>query len=235
LVVFVWGQGRTPHPVLDLAVFRHLGFAFGNLAALINYSATFAVAFLLSLYLQVVRGLDAGVTGVVLLAQPVLMMLLSPVAGRLSDRIAPRLVASAGLACTAAGLTVCARLDAGSPVAMVVAAQAVIGVGFGLFSSPNTNAVMSAVERRHFGIAAAVLATMRLVGQALSMALVTVLFAVALGNAEVSPSMAPQLLKAIRTAFAVFAALNVLAVFASLARGRAPGSTGAPPEMFPRE
>lgn len=220
LTLFLMRQPHISQPMLELGMFRHLGFSFGNLAALINYSSTFAVVFLLSLYLQLVRGLDAGAAGMVLLAQPLVMTVLSPMAGRLSDRVEPRLVASAGLVLTSAGLALCAGLHQHSAIGLVVVAQAVIGAGFGFFSSPNTHAVMSTAHPAQFGVASAVLATMRLVGQALSMALVTILLAGTLGDAQLGPETAPKVLTVIRQAFALFAVLNLAAMAASLARGR---------------
>ncbi|MBI4915139.1 MAG: MFS transporter [Acidobacteria bacterium] len=218
-------QLRAAEPLLDLRLFASPVFAFSNLAALLNYSATFAVTFLLSLYLQVVRGLEAQVAGVVLLAQPIMMALLSPVAGRLSDRVEPRRVSSLGMALTAAALALFAFLGEATPLAVVVGELVLIGVGFALFSSPNSNAVMGAVERRDYGVATATLGTMRLVGQALSMATVALIFAVFLGNAPVTVEAAPGLLAANRVAFALFAGLCAVGVFASLARGRIHGGT----------
>ncbi len=147
LVAFVVRELKAAHPILDLSLFRNLVFALSNLAALINYSATFAVTFLLSLYLQTVRGLDPQTAGLILLAQPVLMTLLSPVAGRLSDRIEPRVVASLGMTLTGLALALFARLGPSTSLAFVVAELVVIGVGFAFFSSPNANAVMNSVSR----------------------------------------------------------------------------------------
>ena len=225
LAGFVVRQLRVTEPLLDLRLFASPVFAFSNLAALLNYSATFAVTFLLSLYLQVVRGLEAQVAGAVLLAQPIMMALLSPVAGRLSDRIEPRRVSSLGMALTAAALALFAFLGEATPLAVVIGELVLIGVGFALFSSPNSNAVMGAVERRHYGVASATLGTMRLVGQALSMATVALIFAVFLGDAPVTVNAAPGLLAANRVAFALFAGLCAAGIFASLARGRGHGTT----------
>jgi EmrB/QacA subfamily drug resistance transporter len=220
LAFFVWRDRRTERPLLSLRLFRSPVFAFSNLAALLNYCATFAVSFLLSLYLQVIRGLGPREAGLVLLAQPLLMAALSPLAGRLSDRIEPRRVASLGMALTAVALGLFALLGRESPLSLVVAELMLIGIGFGLFSSPNSNAVMSSVDRRDYGSAAAILGTMRLLGQALSMAIVALVTALVLGNARLGPAAAEGLLSTQRTSFALFALLCVAGVAASLARGR---------------
>ncbi len=218
--LFIWRDHRARVPVLKVDLFRSPVFALSNLAALINYSATFAVSFLLSVYLQTVRGLAPRTAGLVLLVQPVLMAVLSPIAGRLSDRVEPRLVASVGMALTSLGLALAATLGAATRLGVLVGALVLLGIGFGLFSSPNTNAVMSAVERLDYGVASATLSTMRIVGQALSMALVAMVTAIHLGQARLAPAAAPQLLAAQHEALVVFAALCALGIAASLARGR---------------
>ena len=169
LALFVGFELRLQAPLLDLRLFRHNRiFAFSNLAALFNYSATSAVAFLMSLYLQYIKGLPPQKAGLVLVAQPIVMALSSPFAGRLSDRTEPRLIASLGMALSAAGLFLFSFLGPGTGFGFIVGSLVCLGLGFGLFSSPNTNAVMCSVERRHLGVASAALGTMRLTGQMLS-------------------------------------------------------------------
>lgn len=217
---FLMWQRRTPSPLLDL---RTLGgnsaFLFSSLAALIQYAATFALGFLVSLQLQVGRGMGPQRAGVVLLAQPAVMALFSPVAGALSDRLQPRILASAGMGLSAAGLLAFVMMDATSPLWIVMAALALVGLGFALFSSPNSNAVMSSVTPPLFGLASSMLSTMRVVGQSTSMALTTLLLAAFVGNHPLDPSVAEPLAAATRLAFLVFSALCALGVAASLARG----------------
>lgn len=223
LVWFIRQELRYRYPLLNLNLFRNVVFAFSNVAALINYSATFAVGFLLSLYLQVVKGLDAQTAGFILLAQPVLIAILSPLAGRLSDRVEPRLIASLGMALTFVGLFLFIFLNRTTSLWVVIGNLVFLGIGFALFSSPNTNAVMSSVEKRYYGVASATLGTMRLVGQALSMALVTLFFTLYLKGTVIAPASAPLLLKSMHISFIIFAILSAAGVFASLARG---GSSG---------
>lgn len=218
LTAFVLREARAPFPALKVTLFRNPGFAFSNLAALIHYSATFGVGYLLSLYLQSVRGLDARQAGLVLLAQPILMAVLSPAAGRLSDRVQPRLVASAGMALSLAALVVLALLGPTSAAWMVGLGLVLMGVGFGLFSSPNTNAVMSAVEKGDLGLAAAALGTSRMVGQAMSMALVAVIFQGFLGGQTLAAAGTGPLVAAMRGSFWLFVALCGVGIAASLAR-----------------
>jgi EmrB/QacA subfamily drug resistance transporter len=220
LAAFVAREKRARHPLVDLNHFRsNPVFAFSNLAALINYSATSAAGFLLSLYLQYITGLTPQKAGLILLAQPAMMALFSPLAGRLSDRVEPRYLASAGMAISASGLFLLSFLGPATGLPFVVAALLVLGFGFALFSSPNTNAVMSSVERRDLGLASAVLSTMRLTGQMLSMGLTVLLFSLIIGRAKITPDVHPQFLHSARLGFLFFAALCVGGVFASLARG----------------
>jgi EmrB/QacA subfamily drug resistance transporter len=228
LLAFVWWEQRTASPILHIALFRvNTVFAFSNLAAMINYSATFAVTFLVSLYLQFVRGLGPQEAGLILVAQPVVMTLTSPIAGRLSDTLEPRLLASSGMALTSGALFLLVFIDASSSIVYVIGALLLLGAGFGLFSSPNTNAVMSSVERRYYGVASATLGTMRLTGQMLSMGIAAVLLALYVGRVQVTPASSGAFLTSFRVAFIIFSVLCALGVPASFARGktRGPGST----------
>jgi EmrB/QacA subfamily drug resistance transporter len=221
LVMFVRRELSIASPVLDVALLaRNRVFAMGSLAALINYSATFAVGFLLSLYLQYVRGFNAQYAGTILVSQPVVMALVSPFAGRLSDRAEPRVVASIGMGMVAAGLFLLAAIDPHTPLPAIVAALLVLGCGFGLFSSPNTNAVMGSVDPPQYGVASALLATMRLTGQMMSMAVAMLTLAAFVGREPLSAAHNAGLNDGLRVAFLVFGAFCTAGVFASLARGR---------------
>jgi EmrB/QacA subfamily drug resistance transporter len=219
-IAFSAWENRVENPVLNLGLFRrNRVFAFSNLAALINYSATAAVGFLLSLYLQYIKGLSPEGAGLILVAQPIMQAIFSPMAGRLSDRVESRVVASAGMGLTALGLVLLIFLGPGTPLPYIVASLMLLGLGFGLFSSPNTNAVMSSVERKLYGVASATLGTMRLTGQMLSLGIAMLLFALFIGRVEITPQYYFAFLASVRTAFVIFAALCFAGIFASLARG----------------
>lgn len=221
LLVFIAIELNARHPILQASLFRHnQAFTFSNLAALINYSSTFAITFLLSLYLQLVVGYNSGKAGLILLVQPVIMAVFSPLSGSLSDRIEPRLVASLGMGLSTLGLFGLTFVSANTHIGFIMALQALSGLGFALFSSPNTNAVMSSVQPRFYGIASSTLGTMRLVGQASSMAVVTMVIAIYIGHSSFNASNAPALLSSMHTSFRVFTVLCVLGIFASLARGQ---------------
>jgi EmrB/QacA subfamily drug resistance transporter len=217
---FLFLESRTRYPIFPVALLlRNRTFAFSNLAALINYSATFAVGFLLSLYLQYLKGFSPEQAGLILVSQPVIMAALSPVAGRLSDRVGARVLASAGMALATLGLALFALLRPGTGLALILGGLGVLGLGFALFSSPNTNAVMGSVHRKLYGIASATLGTMRLMGQMLSMAIAILIFTLLIGQTEITPAVYGPLERSLRLAFVIFAALCFVGVFASLARG----------------
>jgi predicted MFS family arabinose efflux permease len=220
LVLFAAWEVRTAYPILNIRIFRsNRTFAFSNLAALINYSATFAVSFLLSLYLQYINGFTPVQAGVVLVATPVIQALLSPLAGRLSDRIAPRLLASGGMAATVVSLVMFTRLDATSTLPYILTGLVILGGGFAFFSSPNMNAIMSAVDRSLYGVASGVSGAMRLIGQMMSMGIAMIAFAMTMGCTRLSPDCYPLFLRALTIIFAILSVLCTAGVFASLARG----------------
>jgi len=221
LLLFVGWEIKVENPVLDINLFRNnTVFAFSNLAALINYSATFAVGFLLSLYLQYIKALSPQNAGLILTFQPVVMAIFSPFAGRLSDRFEPRIIASIGMALTVVSLSLFTFLNDKTTLEFVVASLTLLGFGLALFSSPNTNAVMSSVERRLYGVASATLGTMRLTGQMLSMGIAMLIFAIYIGKIQITPQYYSLFLTSIKTAFIIFAVLCFVGIFASLARGK---------------
>ena len=220
LMVFVRLELYTQQPVFEVRLFTgNKLFAFSSLAALINYAATFAVTFLLSLYLQYIKGLDPRTAGTILIAQPVVMALFSPQAGRLSDRIEPRLIASAGMTLTAIGLLLFSLLGTATGIFYIIFTLVVLGFGFALFSSPNMNAIMGSVDKNFFGVASGTVATMRLLGQMTSMAIAMVIFAVFIGREQITPSNYELFLKSVKVSFVIFAFLCVIGIFFSFTRG----------------
>jgi EmrB/QacA subfamily drug resistance transporter len=220
LAAFVLWELKVQHPVLNLRLFASSRvFSLSNLAALINYSATWGVAFLLSLYLQYIKGLSPMDAGIVILVMPIMQTVLSPLSGRLSDRMEVRWLVSAGMLLTMAGLIMFIFLDSGTGLPFIILTLVILGIGFAFFSSPNTNAIMSSVERKSLGIASATLATMRSIGQVLSMGIAMIIIAVVIGHVQITPGLYPQLLTCVRVAFTVFAVLCFGGIFASMARG----------------
>jgi EmrB/QacA subfamily drug resistance transporter len=224
MLAFTWWEEKEPSPVLNIRVFRkNIVFIFSNLATLINYSATFAVSILLSLYLQYNKGLSPQVAGLIMLTQPVVMTIFAPIAGRLSDRVEPRAVAATGMAFNCIALVLLTFLTDETSQVFIIASLAVFGFGMGLFSSPNTNAIMGSVEAKFFGVASGVLATMRSSGMMLSMGVMMILFSIYIGEAQITPEYYPAFLTSVKVGCIIFAALCFGGVFAQLAgRGERP-------------
>jgi len=221
LSAFTRWEMRTRSPVLDINLFKNSkAFTLSNLAALINYSATFAVTFLMSLYLQYLKEFNPESAGLILVAMPAMQAIFSPLAGRLSDRIEPRLIASAGMALTTIGLVIFIFLNEQTPLELIIGNLLLIGFGFALFSSPNTNAVMSSAPKTAYGVASATLATMRQVGMVLSMGVAMLMFTLYMGRVQITPEYYPLFQQSMKTAFIIFAVLCFGGIFASLARGK---------------
>ncbi len=219
--LFLWREKKASYPLFDMSLLSHNRvFAFSSMAALIHYAATSAVAFFLSLYLQYMKGLGARDAGFVLMASPIMMALLSSSAGKLSDRYNPGVLASLGMGLTSMGLVVLAFISERTSVALIVGTLAIMGIGFALFSSPNSNAIMSSVEKRQLGNASGMLGTMRNVGQTSSMAIALLLLALYMGRESIQPSNYALFMNSMKIGFVIFLVLCILGVMASLARNK---------------
>jgi len=218
MVAFVRLEARVKNPLLNVGILRkNTAFVFSNLATLINYSATYAVIFLMSLYLQYTKGLSPQDAGLILLTQPVVMTMCSPFAGRISDRIEPKIVASAGMSFNCTALVLLVFLTNETALGYILGSLAIFGLGMGFFVSPNTSAVMGSVEKKLLGVASGTQATMRNVGMALSMGIAMILFSIYIGKAQITPEYYPVFLTSIRAGFTIFAILCFGGIFIQLA------------------
>lgn len=219
IVAFVVVEKRHAFPVLEMKLFfENRVFANANLAAFINYAATFAVSFVLSLYLQYAKHLSPKEAGMVLITQPLLMAVVATFSGRLSDRISPRWLASLGMGISVAGIAMLAFLEVDTPQCFIITALAILGFGFGLFSSPNTNLLMSSVEKRFYGIASATVSTMRTTGMMFSMAIASLSVHVFVGEQKINDSNIDLFMQSSKIIFIVFTVLCIIGVFSSLVR-----------------
>lgn len=221
LLGFVTWELKVNSPILDINLFRTSRmFTFSSLTAWMTYSATAAVSFLLSLYLQYIQGLSPQEAGMILVVQPAFQASFSPVAGRLSDRIEPQRIVSVGLALMFGGLALFTRLNETTPLEAILVSLIFLGLGFALFTSPNMNAIMSSVDKKMYGVASGTVETMRLLGQMLSMGTATLLVTLYVGRVQITPYYFPPLLTSIHVAFVVFALVCFGGIFISLARGK---------------
>jgi MFS family permease len=221
LTVFALWEMRTASPIFDINLFRrNRTFLFSNLAVFISYIATFAVGFLLSIFLQDIKGMNPDSAGLILITASVLMAIITPFSGRISDRIEPRLVASVGMSLNCLALLLLTFVNAGTGVWYIMIALAINGLGIGFFASPNTNAIMSSVDKKSLGVAAGTLGTMRTAGMMVSMGIMMILFSLFIGRTEITPEFHPQFLTSMRTGFIIFTVFSVLGLtFQLIARG----------------
>jgi EmrB/QacA subfamily drug resistance transporter len=223
LLLFWRIEIKTPFPVFNMQLFfGNRLFALSNFAALINYATTFAVTFVLSLYLQYIKGLSPRDAGFILIAQPIMMAIVASFSGKLSDKYQPRILSSIGMGIIAIGLCLLLPLNTLTSNSYLILSLLLLGIGFGLFSSPNTNAVMSSVEKRFLGTASATIATMRMTGQMVSMGIATLVIHVFIGKERISKLNEPAFLHSVSITFAIFILLSLVGIWASLARGKQP-------------
>jgi EmrB/QacA subfamily drug resistance transporter len=218
-IFFRW-ELKVESPVFNVRLFSHnLTFTLSSLAALINYSATFAVALLLSYYLQYIKGLEPQSVGLILVAQPIVMAIVAPLAGRMSDSYDARIIATLGMALVTLGLFTFIFLGTNTSLLIIIISLAVLGLGFGMFSSPNTNVIMGSVQKRFYGVASATVSTMRLIGQTMSMGIATLIFALLIGHVQITPKQYPNLLSSIHLCFLIFTSICLVGIYASWKRG----------------
>jgi MFS family permease len=217
--IFVWWEKHIEIPLLDMALLGHnRTFIFSNAAALINYSATFALNMLLSLYLQYIMGFSPQITGIIMVILPLVQSIFAPMAGHFSDRFGSRSIATIGMGLNTIGLTMLYFIGNDTTLWYLIIAMVIIGFGLALFVSPNTSAIMSSVPRNSYGVASATQATARQVGIMLSLGIVTVIFAVFIGSVPITQEYYPQFLNSVKITLSIFAALCFAGMFASFAR-----------------
>ena len=184
-----------------------------NMTILIASGIGYGMVYLMSLYLQVVMGLPSQTAGFVLIAQSIFMTMISPFAGRLSDRVSPFKLIVLGISTCVVGLGLGTFINVNFPLWLVIVALSISGIGFGLFTPPNTIAAMSCVETKDYGTASAVLVTMRYFGYSLTIAVTSVVAGIYMGNVPLAYAEIDVLIKTIRTSFVVFLMLCLFGVF----------------------
>lgn len=226
LTLFLYLEMHVKHPMLDLSLFKHLSFSLTALSAVINYIGVYSSIFLMPYYLIQGRGFTSAQAGLILTAQPVLMAIIAPISGTLSDRIGTRLPAVFGMAVLSAGLFLVARLTAQSSITSMMLALAVIGLGTGAFISPNNSALMGSAPKSRQGIAAGILATARNFGMVLGVGIAGAIFTTILaqaGRGISAPGSAVQngaIFNALGASFLAAALITILGVLTCLVRVR---------------
>ncbi len=216
MVAFSVYEKKQPNPVFDIKVFfENKVFKYSSLSALINYSATFAISFMLSLYLQYVRGLSPRDAGLILIVQSIMMAVVSFASGKLSDKISASFLSTLGMSIIFIGLIGLCFIGESTNFYIIIALLVLIGFGFGVFSSPNMNILMSSVDKQHYGFASATAGTMRLVGQSLSMGIAMMSISLLIGDIKFSAAVHTELMYSMRITFIICSVLCLFGVYAS--------------------
>jgi EmrB/QacA subfamily drug resistance transporter len=215
-VFFIFYELKHQQPVFNVRIFSgNKIFGLSSFSALINYASTSAVVFMMSLYLQYVRGMDAQHAGFILISQAAVQSIISLYAGKLSDRVNPAILATSGMAIIVLGLTGLIFLSATTSLVFLIFLLTLLGIGFGLFSSPNTNVIMGSVGKKYFGQASATMGTMRLTGQAFSMGIAMMALSLHVGNKVIVPELYPFFMKSLHITFLICAILCIGGTYAS--------------------
>lgn len=231
LVGLVMVEQIATHPIIDLSLFTNRRFVSANLSLLLNMLALFSVNVLVSFYLVEVRACSPAQAGLLLTPLPLTLAVLAPLTGILADRLGTRWLAAGGLAIACLGLVFVSLLNATSSILDIAWRLVVVGLGQALFQSPNSSALMGAVPSVQQGSASGFMATSRVVGQSLSVALAGTIFAAAGGaqarhllsmhhGQELAASTHTLFLQGFHAAVLTSAAIAAVGIFASLIRGQ---------------
>lgn len=219
MIGFLLWESKSDSPILNTRLLmENRVFAMSNVATLINYAASFGVTFLFSLYLQQVKGLSPQKAGLILVTQPILQAILSPIVGKLSDTLPPARIATFGMGLCTVALGLCTTLRVDTPLQVLIGILVLLGIGFAFFSTPNMTIVMGSVTPKDYGIASSLVATMRTVGMLTAMTVITFLLTLFMGDAPITHETAASYVKAMRTGFVIFTALSILGIFCSMGR-----------------
>ena len=217
LIVFGKIEGKSQEPLINVRLLKeNLPYTLSNLAALLNYGATFAVSYLLSMYLQKIQGMTSQEAGFVLITSTAVMAIFSPIFGKLSDKKSPFFLSAMGMVLSAVASGTLCFLNAATPIWQLLIILGISGLGFALFASPNTNAVMSFVKKEDYASASALLATMRSAGHTLSMAVITLTLSFCLGDG--ASSSGAGLMQSIKISFFIFTLFCILGIFMAIKR-----------------
>lgn len=216
LIIFAYVETKTKNPVFDVKFFKNPKFASSNFAALCAYLATFAVTTILNYHLQYIMGYDSQLAGMILIVAPLFQVILAPLAGRWSDKINPQILSAIGMTFGTISLILFSLMDASTSLVYLMIAMVFYGIGFGIFSSPNTNVIMGSVPPKYTPVASASVATMRVVGQTMSMGVLTLIFAFVMGNVPMIPEYYPLLISSSQITCIICTILCLMSIFASV-------------------
>ena len=216
LIVFGYYELRIDSPAFNMNLFKNMKFTSSNVAALCSYLAIASITTILNYHFQYVRGWNAQMSGLILIITPIIMALIAPNSGKLSDKIHPQKLAAIGMSIATITLLILIFLDVNTPLYLIVIAMILQGIGMGLFTTPNTNAIMSSVPPNETPNASAAQSAMRTMGQTISMGLLTLVFAWIMGNLKLSSEYAGLIVQSSQLVCIICTIICIIAIFASL-------------------
>lgn len=221
VIAFFVVERRVRHPMVDLELFRNQQFSLNLLTGFITFVAIAAVVFLLPFYLELVLGLPVSQVGILIAIVPMVLGILGPLSGSISDRLGTRPVSLIGLTFLVLGYLTSGTLNAQTTPVGFVLRMLPIGLGMGIFQSPNNSAIMGAAPRRRLGIASGMLSMTRTLGQTTGIALLGALFATRLAHyagepVDITAASPDVLVQALQDQFHLVAILVGLGLMLSL-------------------
>ena len=220
VVLFYYQQTHSKNPLVRFrAIMDNHVFFRSLMASICTYASNYPLIFLISLYLQFNQGLSPHDAGQIMVLQAITMAILAPIAGRLSDRFEPRIIATTGCLIMACAFGLLDQIDSDTSLYYIAACLMTLGFGFGLFTTPNNNAALSSVDRERLGIATALLNLSRVIGNMTGIAMVMILVSLIIGHAELKPEQYPALLITIRWALALSCIYTIAGAWFSYTRG----------------
>ncbi|RNC63170.1 MAG: Riboflavin transporter RibZ [Candidatus Dichloromethanomonas elyunquensis] len=218
LVMFTFTEGRVDHPIIDFSMFRIRPFLVGNLSGWLSFTAMFANAMLLPFYLQQILNYSPYQVGLLMTVFPITMAIIAPLSGNASDKFGPMLLTSAGLGIIAIGLFYYSTLTPESQYYQIIPGSLLLGLGSGMFQSPNNSSVMSSVPSRKLGVAGGINSLVRNAGMITGIAFSVSLFEALGGVTTPQPGQVAIFMSAYHTVMLVAMGIALFAVFISLNR-----------------
>lgn len=216
LIIFIYYELKQKYPLFNVRLYKNHKFLSSNIASVISYISIFSLSTIINYHFQYILGWNAQMTGLILISMPIMQAIVTPQSGKLSDLINPQKLSALGMGLVTIAILILTTLNDSTPIYIIIIALMIGGVGYGLFSSPNTNTIMSSVPPTETTMASSAVATMRVIGQTISIGILTVIFAFVMGDVTITPSVYPQLNESCHITLICSTILSIISVLASL-------------------
>lgn len=216
LIIFIFTELKIKTPILNVRLFKNQRFTFSNVASLISYLDTMIITYVLNYHFQYILGMNTQTAGLLLIITPIIMVVLSPITGNLTNKINGQKLSAIGMCFVTVAILILCSLNESTSLYIIILAMVIQGLGYGLFTSPNTSTIMASVPENESPTASATLSAVRVTGQTMSIGILTVIFAIVMGNVPIIPQYYPLLIESSHITCIVAAILSIIAIFASL-------------------